>query len=317
MAFRFLALAACVASVNGAFLRDVPLGECHQCEVTCFEDCSAKYQKEIMDDDNFLQLRSEPAKNKTNQTNLAVENRTVSLVSKYSKCLEEEQCPCKDADAKKSKQLQLMAGEKKKKAYCAVGEVPCSAKCALKVADEDVASLNQTSAPAGRALLQKRNFPLHSVKINAFAKGKMTLDHCFKYCLAATCGCADAPGFGSDKLIKANAVAKGVTDTAPTAQYRPAKVDECAKGMPGKKVAKGLYIKLGGGAGGMSEVCTKGFISAVLGPDGDPAAVAKRCKSSASDDAKYGCVWDNKKGVCHVGFSPILRCQTKYFNDKK
>jgi len=293
---------------------DVPLGECHQCEVTCFEDCGAKFQREIMDDDTFLQLRAEPLKN------LTQENHTTAFVSKYTKCLEDDKCPCKEDAKSKGKQLQLMAGDKKK-GRCAVGEVPCAAKCSAKVADEEIASLTKQAAPTDnttkRSLLQKRNFPLHAVKIGSFSKGKMTLDHCFKYCLAATCGCADAPGFGDDKLIKANKVAGGVTDTAPAAHYRPAKVEECAKGMPGKKVAKGLYIKLGGGPGGMAEVCTKDFISKVLGPDGDPAAVAKKCKSGASDDAKYGCVWDNKKGVCHVGFSPILRCQTQYFNYKK
>lgn len=295
--------------------QDVPLGECHQCEVTCFEDCSAKYQKEIMDDDlgSFLQQPKE--------------NKTVEMVTKYTKCLEDDKCPCKEtvdvSPAKGSKQVALMAGEKKKKGKCAA-MVPCSAQCAAKVADADIAAMvnqtNQTLNSSKRSLLQKRGFPLHSVKIGAFSKGKMTLDHCFKYCLAATCGCADAPGFGDKKelraAIKANSVAGGVTDTKPSAQYRPAKQMECAKGIPGKKVAKGLYIKLGGGPGGMVEVCTKDFISKVLGPDGDPAAVAKKCKSGASDDAKYGCLWDSKKGVCHVGFSPILHCQTKYFNDK-
>jgi hypothetical protein len=258
------------------------------------------------------------------------QNKTAEMTSKYEKCLEEDECPCKEAKdkdaspAKGSKQVALMAGEKKKKGQCAA-MVPCSAQCAAKVADADIAAMvnqssqaNQTSSK--RSLLQTRKFPIHSVKIGAFSKGKMTLDHCFKYCLAATCGCADAPGFGDPKdlkaAVKANKKSGGVTDTKPSAQYRPAKVDECAKGIPGKKVAKGLYIKLGGGPGGMVEVCTKDFISKILGPDGDPAAVAKKCKSGASDDAKYGCVWDNKKGVCHVGFSPILRCQTQYFNDK-
>jgi len=295
-------------------LQDVPLGECHQCEVTCFEDCAGKYQKEIMDDDlgSLLQISEQ--------------NKTVEMTSSYEKCLEEDQCPCKEAKdnaspAKGSKQVALMAGEKKKKGQCAA-MVPCSAQCAAKVADADIAAMvnktNQTSSK--RSLLQKRAYPKFSVKINAFAKGKMTLDHCFKYCLAATCGCADAPGFADPKdlkaAIKANKKSGGVTDTKPSAQYRPAKQEECAKGIPGKKVAKGLYIKLGGGPGGMVEVCTKDFISKVLGPDGDPAAVAKKCKSGASDDAKYGCLWDKAKGVCHVGFSPILRCQTQYFNDK-
>lgn len=299
-------------------IQDVPLGECHQCEVTCFEDCSLKYQREIMDDDLGASFVQQPK-----------ENKTAEMTSQYTKCLEEDKCPCKESrdkdasPAKGNKQVALMAGDKKKKGQCAA-MVPCSAQCAAKVADADIAAMvnqtEQTVNSSKRSLLQKRKFPIHSVKIGAFSKGKMSLDHCFKYCLAATCGCADAPGFGDagemKAAIKANTKAGGVTDTKPSAQYRPAKQDECAKGIPGKKVAKGLYIKLGGGPGGMVEVCTKDFISKILGPDGDPAAVAKKCKSGASDDAKYGCLWDTKKGVCHVGFSPILRCQTKYFNDK-
>merc|ERR1719281_1437019 len=141
-------------------------------------------------------------------------------------------CPCKESrdkdssPAKGSEQVALMAGEKKKKGQCAA-MVPCSAQCAAKVADADIAAMvnktNQTSSK--RSLLQKRAYPKFSVKINAFSKGKMTLDHCFKYCLAATCGCSDAPGFGDPKdlkaAIKANSVAKGVTDTKPAAQYKP------------------------------------------------------------------------------------------------
>merc|ERR550537_852794 len=164
------------------------------------------------------------------------------------------------------------------------------------------------------ALLQKKDFPLHSVKINAFAKGKMNLDQCLKYCLAATCGCEDAPGFQTlEKTIKENA--GSVKDTPKSPQYKPAKIEECAKGMIGKKVASGLYIKLEGGPGGMYEVCSKDFLSKILGPSGDIDGYTAKCKSGASDDAKFGCQWDAEKNVCVVGFSPILRCQIEYFTD--
>jgi len=302
---------------SAAALRDVPLGECYQCEVSCFEDCTTKYNSEIMADDMFLQVAAQPEKNHT-----VGENRTAALTDQYTQCLQDSNCPCRAQAQGKTKALQLVVAEKKKKSRCAVGEMSCSSKCADKVVDHDIARLteeaNQTSAEAKRSLLQKRKgFPVRSVSINAFAKGKMTLDHCFKYCLAATCGCEDAPGISSiPKLVKQNAAAKGVIDTKPSAQYRPATMAECAKGMQGKKVAKGMYIKMGGGPDGMYEVCSKEFLSKVLPPGSDAAAVTKRCKSSASEDAKYGCTWSNKKGVCIVGFSPILRCQTKYFNDK-
>merc|ERR1719159_45449 len=141
---------------------------------------------------------------------------------------------------------------------------------------------------APKSLLQK-DFPLHSVTINAFAHGAMVMDQCLKFCLAATCGCEDAPGFGKLKeTVKANAAIGGVTDTPASPQYRPAKIEECAKGMIGKKVAKGLYIKLGGGPVDYVEVCTSGFLSAVGTPEGADA----KCKSAASDDSKFGCIWD-------------------------
>jgi hypothetical protein len=151
------------------------------------------------------------------------------------------------------------------------------------------------------------------VKINVFAKGGMLMDQCLKYCLAATCGCEDAPGFEKlEATVEANAAAgPGVTDTPAAPQYRPAKIEECAKGMIGKKVAKGLYIKLGGGPMDYVEVCTPGFLSAIGAPEG----AAAKCKSGASDDSKYGCVWHETKNMCVVGFSPILKCMTKYVND--
>lgn len=293
-------------SQAGAF-RDVPLGECYDCEVTCFEDCAFKYQREVIEADNFLQVEATPEKNRTEQ-----------LTEKYTECLKEDKCPCKAATAPTGAIVKAKASfmDKKKKGRCAVGEMSCSAKCGQKVVEQDIATL--TRAPAKNALLQKKDFPLRSVKINAFAKGKMTLDHCLKYCLAATCGCEDAPGMSSDamkKAIEQNAKTKGVTDTPKSPQYRPAKIEECAKGMVGKKVAKGLYIKLGGGPGGMYEVCSMPFLKAILGPSGDFDGITAKCKSSASDDAKYGCKWDDQKGKCIVGFSPILYCQVKYFND--
>merc|ERR1719171_841123 len=248
----------------------------------------------------------------------AQKNRTEELTEQYTECLKEDKCPCpKEAAAADKKQLKLLAADKKKKGKCAVGEKSCSAKCGQKVADKDIAGL--TKAAAGKKALIQKDFPLHSVKINAFAKGKMTLDHCLKYCLSATCGCEDAPGFPTPEsmkeAIKANAGIAGVTDTPKTPQYRPAKIEECAKGMIGKKVASGLYIKLQGGPGGMSEVCSMPFLKAVLGPSGDFAGYTAKCKSSASDMAKFGCIWDAEKDKCVVGFSPILSCQVQYFND--
>jgi hypothetical protein len=297
-------VALAITSLPAGALRDVPKGECYDCEVTCFEDCALKYDREIIQPDNaFLQVQKA--------------NRTAELTEQYGKCLKEDNCPCPKAAAQaKGKTLELVAGGKKGK--CAAGTTPCSAKCGQKVVDVDIAKLTKEAAPAKTALLQK-DFPLHSVKINAFAKGKMTLDHCLKYCLAATCGCDDAPGVEAidsmNKLVKQNAAAGAVTDTPKTAQYRPAKIEECAKGMIGKKVASGLYIKVAGGPGGMSEVCSKDFLTKLLGPSGDIDGMTAKCKSGASDDSKYGCLWDAEKNACIVGFSPIQRCQVQYHRD--
>merc|ERR1719456_2082444 len=193
----------------------------------------------------------------------------------------------------------------------------CASKCGQKVIQQDIANLNKTqnAAAAKKSLLQKKDFPLHAVKINQFAKGAMNLDQCLKYCLAATCGCADAP-VNIEKEMKANAAAgEPVKDTPKTGQYRPAKIEECAKGMIGKKVASDLFIKIEGGPGGMYEICSTDFLSKLLGPSGDIDGMTAKCKSGASDDAKFGCLWDAEKNVCVVGFSPILRCQVEYFTD--
>merc|ERR1719158_104970 len=163
-------------------------------------------------------------------------NKTEELTKNFCKCLIDDQCPCNKAVAPgKSKALQLMD---KKKGKCAVNAVPCASNCGKKA----------LSAKAPKSLLQKE-FPLHPVAISAFAHGAMIMDGCLKYCLASTCGCEDAPGFEKlEATVKAN-VAAGtpVADLPAAPQFKPAKIEECAKGMIGKKVASGLYIKLGGG----------------------------------------------------------------------
>eukprot|EP00746_Dinoflagellata_sp_MGD_P163120 gnl/MRDRNA2_/MRDRNA2_90999_c0_seq1.p1 gnl/MRDRNA2_/MRDRNA2_90999_c0~~gnl/MRDRNA2_/MRDRNA2_90999_c0_seq1.p1 ORF type:complete len:234 (+),score=42.59 gnl/MRDRNA2_/MRDRNA2_90999_c0_seq1:82-702(+) len=191
-------------SAARAALRAVPLGECYQCEVTCFEDCSLKFDREIIADDGFLQLKENPGKNQTvskvNQTAMhsvvnLESNHTVSLREEYAKCLADSQCPCR-AEAKVGKALQLM--DKKKKTKCAVGMGSCSEKCSAKVIDKDIVDLSKeegkSQPEAKRSLLQKRSegFPLHPIKIGVFSKGKMTMASCMKYCLASTCGCHDA-----------------------------------------------------------------------------------------------------------------------------
>merc|ERR550537_733501 len=100
-----------LASVSAEALRDVPVGECYDCEVTCFEDCALKYDREILQMD-FIQVAAEPEQ----------KNRTTELTDQYSECLKEDKCPCPAAEAAatavtsgKSKALELMSENKKKK----------------------------------------------------------------------------------------------------------------------------------------------------------------------------------------------------------
>merc|ERR1719456_2070341 len=118
----------------------------------------------------------------------------------------------------------------------------------------------------------EKDYPIHSVTVGVFSRGAMNMDQCLKFCLAATCGCDKAPGLDTiDKLFKAikandaalpgekdfshrneinNQHGGAVVDTHASYQYRPAKIEECAKGMIGKKVSKDLYVDFGGGVGG-------------------------------------------------------------------
>jgi len=290
---------------QAARLRDVPLGECYDCEVTCFEDCALKYDREIIQMD-LLQVKAAPEK----------KNHTEQLTEQFGQCLKDDKCPCPKEAAAEKKTLKLLAADKKKKGKCAVGQMGCAGKCSQKVIQKDQALM---TAPAKKALIQKKDFPLHAVKINVFSKGAMNLDQCMKYCLGVTCGCDGAVGFDDPgafaKALKANAAVSGVTDTPKSPKYKPAKIEECAKGMIGKKVASGLFIKIEGGPGGMYEICSMPFLKKVLGPSGDFDGYTAKCKSAASDDAKFGCSWDSQKGKCVVGFMPIMGCQVEYFTD--
>jgi len=253
------------------------------------------------------------------------------LREKYGDCLTEDKCPCEKEEAKKAlaaaKKGQTTFVQKNANATCAVENVPCAAKCGQKVVNNFQASLKakSTKPVKKQALLQKKEYPIHSVRVGVFSHGQMNMDQCLKFCLAATCGCDKAPGLDTiDKLFKAikendNAVPgekdfshhiTAVKDTGESAQFRPAQIKECAKGMIGKKVSKGLWIDMGDGVGGELEICSPKFLERVFGP-GDHKKQEDLCKSTKSDDAQWGCIWDDTKSACVVGFSPNLRCQKK------
>lgn len=67
-------LVAAVCSLSVATgLKDVPLGMCFACEVTCIKDCGDKFEHEVMSDDALLQTAK-----KVNTSNLRAKTETVS-----------------------------------------------------------------------------------------------------------------------------------------------------------------------------------------------------------------------------------------------
>jgi hypothetical protein len=325
------------ASASRVALRDVPLGECHGCEVTCFEDCALKYDREILQDDAFIQAPRK-VENKTAK-NLTFKSPIGQV---YVDCLKEEDCPCPKDKAKGAKNGTAFL----QNATCAIEPNKTAASCAtdcshkvLELAHAKLEKKKSTKNMKKQMFLEtEKAYPIHSVQVGIFSRGAMNMDQCLKFCLAATCGCDKAPGLDTiDKLFKAikqnDAANPGekdfshreaagdspdlggaVADTHGSYKFRPAKIEECAKGMIGKKVAKGLYIDMGGGVGGELEICSTELMERIFGP-GDHSKKLKMCKSTKSDDAKWGCIWNEKKGYCGIGFSPNLHCQKRYIND--
>merc|ERR1719160_673949 len=246
-------------------------------------------------------------------------------------CLKEENCPCPKEQAKGAKN-----------ATCAVqpkGAASCAQGCSHQVLESAHTKLEnkKNTKNVKKQMFLEKAYPIHSVQVGIFAKGAMNMDQCLKFCLAATCGCDKAPGLDTiDKLFKAikqnDAANPGekdfshredasgpdlggaVADTHGSYKFRPAKIEECAKGMIGKKVSKGLYIDMGGGVGGELEICSKELMERIFGP-GDHSEKMKLCKSTKSDDAMGMPMEREKRQYCGVGFSPNLRCQVRYMKD--
>jgi len=332
-----LGLAAC--SIGADALRDVPKGYCHDCEVTCFEDCALKYDREIIQPDltgtdrlSRKDTRVE-AKMKKNMYGIVLNQNSTGAVQKsssaaallkltgsYKSCLKHDRCPCSHDEAGKgSSFLSIAAGSTKR---CKAGKRPCALGCVNKTLDASLA-LTQTGArvapgpndPDDAAIPWSIN--VHPVKINTFSTGRQGLEMCFKSCLAATCGCDDAPGMeGIDDLhgaIKKNDEAKDpVEDSPPMYQYKAADIVDCGKGMQGNKVTKGLYADLAGGPEGWVEVCSDEFFTA----QGTPADIGKKnCGNKKALLA--GCLWDEVKGACVYGLKKLIHCYTRYMDDDK
>jgi len=330
-------LVACPIGADA--LRDVPKGYCHDCEVTCFEDCALKYDREIIVPDatgkdrlSRAETRVEAkmkknmygvvlSQNGTGAVSKGANNATLlKLASSYKSCLKQDRCPCShDVKGRGSSFLGTAASSTKR---CKAGKRPCALGCVNKTLDAPLA-LAQTTVrvepgpkdPDDAAIPWSIN--VHPVKINTFATGRQNLEQCFKSCLAATCGCDDAPGMeGIDDLhgaIKKNDEAKDpVEDSPPAYQYKHADIVDCGKGMQGNKITKGLYADLAGGPEGWVEVCSDEFFTA----QGTPADIGK--KNCANKKALLaGCLWDETKGSCVYGLKKLIHCYTRYMDDDK
>jgi len=328
-----------VVCLGANALRDVPKGYCHDCEVTCFEDCVVKFDREVIVPDvtgtdrlSRKDTRVEAAMKKklhgvvlsqNGTTDVSKKNATLlKLTGAYKQCLKQDKCPCaldarRDAKAKKQASfLATAAGQKK----CKISERPCATGCVSKTLDAPPSMVQEGVEPGPKdpddaAIPWSIN--VHPVKINTFATGRQNLERCYKSCLAATCGCDDAPGMEAiDDLgsaIKANDEAKDpVEDSHPSWQYKHADIVDCGKGMQGKKITKGLYADLAGGPDGWAEVCSEDFFT----KQGMPADIGqKNCNNGKALLA--GCLWDENKGKCVYGLKKLIECQTRYKDDNK
>jgi len=311
-------LAASGTSSVWAKARDVPLGECHNCEVHCFQDCTERFHQEVIQGDRreyelkqrMLKENGGGSLSARGLAGVSLIEETKTKVGQFEQCLAEEKCPTHDVltgAAKGCHSSSLLATEGKK---CASGDQPCAQKCAAK------ASATSKSFMQVKSL--RKSFPHAPVDRGAFEKGEMTLDFCFKGCLAVVCGCSGAPGFSKinklwGQIKKNDASGEPVVDTPATWQYRETEQAECANGIPGKKVNKGLYASFGSGT--YTEVCTKEYFDSFYGPayPGVPDLL-KKCKSKATEDMNYGCIWKGEKCV-FAGATPNMPCFTQYKRD--
>jgi hypothetical protein len=243
------------------------------------------------------------------------------VVTAFNDCLSIDKCPthtmpgagcslnATQHNATQSNKTALIA-----EAQCVTGDQPCTQGCVAKTAKQF-----DSQAPAfmQKNLRRSSGFPHAPVKRGAFASGKMLLDECMKSCLAVTCGCSSAPGFEKInklfKQIKTNENhGEPVADTPPSWQFEAATQQECANGIPGKKINSGLFANIGGA---YSEICTKEYFDAFYGPAWPQMKDAlKKCKSRALEDQKFGCSWNGADCV-FAGTTPAIPCFRRFKRD--
>merc|ERR1719253_2517509 len=142
-----MALGLWALSLGASALRDVPKGHCHNCEVSCFEDCSMKFDREIVQPDlsgkdRLSRKDTRVEAHMKKKMHGVVLDQSSSLKDTYSTCLEKDSCPCPIDDAKQTSFL-AVAGDKKKK--CSVQGESCAVNCVNKTLDEALPALVQVS----------------------------------------------------------------------------------------------------------------------------------------------------------------------------
>jgi len=365
---------------------DVPLGECHMCEVTCFNDCVGKYDAEIiqadrreyeakqrmlrahggghlsarglagvsLDDLVQISATEADAKNRTNHVfawrhknpqtpSLGLE---IEKAEKFAGCLRRKKCrghnlkqtpriptgDCTEFSGPKSKSLLALRGQLQDKTGCSTSDnSACTMECFEESVDQgtsheatgEVEIPKTSSVVTGRALLQKRDYPTRPIRIGSFSKVGMSLDFCFKSCLAVTCGCLGAPGFDTidalyNQIKKNENSGEQIIDTKAEFHYKPAATEGDCGGV--KKGTSDLYVQTsdsGAGDNGWVEICTPEMISALFGPTYDKGKeTLTRCKSGAVPDNMFGCTWSKTENKCVVGFYPVaLECNKQYTSD--
>jgi len=329
MMSRLFVLATAAVAVAA---KDVPVGECHKCESYCMEDCVANFYGEVIqgerrDAELKQRMVDKHGSGHASARGLAgvalvqspdapvVDQKQV--VNAFVDCLATDKCPTHPGPGCSLNATQSNTTNKTaliEKKQCVTGDQPCTSGCVAKAVQQ-----TDSKAPSfmQRNLRKSSGFPHAPVKRGAFASGKMTLDECMKSCLAVTCGCSSAPGFEKInklfKQIKKNENhGEPVADTPPSWQFEAASQQECANGIPGKKIKSGLFANIGGS---YNEICTKDYFDKFYGPAWPQMKSAlKKCKSGALDDQKFGCSWNGADCV-FAGTTPALPCFKRFKRD--
>jgi len=329
-------LSAVAASLRFGRNRDVPAGSCFNCEITCFEDCALKFDREILGTWGLLQSNaSSPGEDDSlsRLRELSIHGGKASpaalpqgshLVSAYVAKLRAGGKA--DANCPNRKKVGCQMAQQCRKKVASTGVAAFKSEIEAERHNGERVTLDDldktTDSPSRSLALVRRTkdasgsekilplegtrekfFPVHPVAVGVFEHGTLKLDQCLTYCLASTCGCyvSVAGAEGPQAMKKHNegnaALGTPVVDTKPTWHYEGATKEECGNGI--KKVTTGLFVDFTHGVGGWLEVCTQKFWYHVFGSatHKDFKKWKEGCNSPIDND--WGCYW--RAGRCEVG----------------